>query len=214
MTPEIVRLTLLSYHSATLTVSTHWNKHINLQTGVDNCYNSCHKNPFLYCVAKQSAWPSGLGRAPYVMLRCTRVWRISRVQTPGADTVNQAVHPSAVCKLVAISMQWVTSVEDCEGKACMGLYVWWLACGLCSRRRKLPHVGFMQFARAPWKLCKLLKVPNKCMTLTFDHSWKAFRTKNSASSYHLKLDRLIQQTSISLFFSCMCTNQFGCILVL
>jgi hypothetical protein len=29
----------------------------------------------------------------------------SRVQTPGAGTVNQAVHPSGVGKLVAISMQ-------------------------------------------------------------------------------------------------------------
>jgi hypothetical protein len=36
----------------------------------------------------------------------------------GADTVNQAVHPSGVGKLVAINMQWVTAVEDYEGKAC------------------------------------------------------------------------------------------------
>jgi hypothetical protein len=32
--------------------------------------------------------------------------------------VNQAVHPSGVGKLVAISLQWVTAVEDCEVKAC------------------------------------------------------------------------------------------------
>jgi hypothetical protein len=38
----------------------------------------------------------------------------SRVQIPGADTVNQAVHPSGVGKLVALSMQWVTAAEDCE----------------------------------------------------------------------------------------------------
>jgi hypothetical protein len=38
----------------------------------------------------------------------------SGVQTPGADTVNQAVHPSGVGKLVATSMQWMTAVEDCE----------------------------------------------------------------------------------------------------
>jgi hypothetical protein len=35
------------------------------------------------------------------------------VQTPGADTVNQAVHPSGVGKLVAISTQWVTAVDGC-----------------------------------------------------------------------------------------------------
>jgi hypothetical protein len=67
----------------------------------------------------------------------------SRVQTPGADTVNQAVHPSGVGKLVAVSMQWVTAVEDCEGKRAA---VRWLACGLCSRMaqtttRRFPAVS-------------------------------------------------------------------------
>jgi hypothetical protein len=36
----------------------------------------------------------------------------SPVQTPGADTVNQAVHPTRVGKLVALSsIQWVTAAE-------------------------------------------------------------------------------------------------------
>jgi hypothetical protein len=38
----------------------------------------------------------------------------SRVQTLGADTVNQAVYPSGVGKLVAINMPWVITVEDSE----------------------------------------------------------------------------------------------------
>jgi hypothetical protein len=47
-----------------------------------------------------------------------------------AVMVNQKVHPSGVGKLVAIRMQRVTAVEDCEGKRAA---VRWLACGLCSR---------------------------------------------------------------------------------
>ena len=74
-----------------------------------------------------SAWPSGLGCAPSCFI--AHEFDGCRVQTPGADTVNQAVHPSGVGKLVAISMQWVTAVEDCEGKRAA---VRWLACGLCS----------------------------------------------------------------------------------
>jgi hypothetical protein len=61
-----------------------------------------------------SAWPSGLGCAPLCFI--AHEFDGSQVQTPGADTVNQAVHPSGVGKLVAISMQWVTAVEDCEVK--------------------------------------------------------------------------------------------------
>jgi hypothetical protein len=63
--------------------------------------------------------------------------------------VNQAVHPSGVGKLVAISMQWVVAVEDCEVTRAA---VRWLVCGLCGRMaqipHKLPHVGFLQLARA------------------------------------------------------------------
>jgi hypothetical protein len=33
---------------------------------------------------------------------------------PGAGTVNQAVHPSGVGKLVAVSKKWVTAAEDCD----------------------------------------------------------------------------------------------------
>jgi hypothetical protein len=60
-------------------------------------------------------------RSRAVMLHCTE-FDGSRVRIPGADTVNllgadtvnQAIHPSGVGKLVAISIQWVTAVEDCE----------------------------------------------------------------------------------------------------
>jgi hypothetical protein len=34
---------------------------------------------------------------------------------PGAGTVDQAVHPSGVGKLVAVSKKWVTAIEDCDG---------------------------------------------------------------------------------------------------
>jgi hypothetical protein len=61
-----------------------------------------------------SAWPSGLGHAPSCSI--AHEFDGSRVQTSGSDTVNQAVHSSGIGKLVAISMQWVTAVEDCEGK--------------------------------------------------------------------------------------------------
>jgi hypothetical protein len=50
-----------------------------------------------------SAWLSGLGRAPSCFT--AREFDGSLVQTPGADMVNQAVHPSGVGKLVAISLQ-------------------------------------------------------------------------------------------------------------
>ena len=46
---------------------------------------------------------------------------------PRAGAVDQAVHPSGVGKLVAISMQWVTAVQGCEGKRAA---VSWLTCGL------------------------------------------------------------------------------------
>jgi hypothetical protein len=78
-----------------------------------------------YCL---SALPSGLGHAPSCFI--ANEFDVSRVQTPGADTANQAVHPSGVGKLVAISMQSMTAVEDCEGTRAA---VRWLACGLCSR---------------------------------------------------------------------------------
>jgi hypothetical protein len=61
-----------------------------------------------------SACPSGLGRAPSCFT--AHEFDGSRVQTPGADAVSQAVDLSGVGKLVAISMQCMTAVEDCEGK--------------------------------------------------------------------------------------------------
>ena len=69
----------------------------------------------------------------------------SRVQTLGVDTVNQAVHPSGVSKLVATSIQWVTAVEDCEHtmrSISVRLYDCWrvdYAAG--GANSKLPHVG-------------------------------------------------------------------------
>jgi hypothetical protein len=95
-----------------------------------------------------SAWPSVQGRAPSSFT--AHEFDGSRVQTPGVDTVNQAVHPSGVGKFVAINMQWVTAVEDGEGN-CVGLYDGWRA-DYASGWRKLPHVGFLQFARASLKL--------------------------------------------------------------
>ena len=84
----------------------------------DSSYKSC------FCVCgilrssnthtRLSAWPSGLGRAPSCFT--AHEFDGSRVQSPGADTVNQAVHPSGVGKLVATSIQWVTAVEDCGCK--------------------------------------------------------------------------------------------------
>jgi hypothetical protein len=52
-------------------------------------------------------------RSRAIMLRCTRVLRV-RGSNPVAGTVNQTDHHSGVDKLVAISIQWVTAVEDCE----------------------------------------------------------------------------------------------------
>jgi hypothetical protein len=75
-----------------------------------------------------SVWPSELGRAPSCFI--AHEFDGSRVQTPGADTVNQAVHPSGIGKLLAVSMQRKTAVEDCEVKRAA---VRWLACGLCGR---------------------------------------------------------------------------------
>jgi hypothetical protein len=56
-------------------------------------------------------------------------------------------------------MQWVTAVEDCEGKS-VGLYDGWHV-DYAARWRKLPHVGFLQFARAPYKWRTLLNAPYK-----------------------------------------------------
>jgi hypothetical protein len=51
-----------------------------------------------------------------VSLHCTTSWT-GPGSNPGARTVNQTVHPSGVGKLVAISIQWVTAVEYCEGNS-------------------------------------------------------------------------------------------------
>ena len=52
-------------------------------------------------------------RSRAVMLHCTGV-RQARGSNPEAGMANQAVHPSGLGKLVAISIHWVTAVEDCE----------------------------------------------------------------------------------------------------
>jgi hypothetical protein len=66
-----------------------------------------------------------------------------RVLTPGADTVNQAVHPSGVGKLVAVSIQWVTAVEDCEGEAwsCTMAGVWTMQLEAETTTRWFPTVS-------------------------------------------------------------------------
>jgi hypothetical protein len=99
-----------------------------------------------------SAWPSGLARAP----SCFTAHELdgSRVQT---FKLLPIYHPSWVSKLVAISMQWVTAVED---KVKRRLYDGWRV-DYEAGWRKLPYVGFLQFAGAPWKWFKLLKAPNE-----------------------------------------------------
>jgi hypothetical protein len=107
-----------------------------------------------------SAWPSGLGRAPSCFI--AHEFGGSRVQTPGADRVSQAVHPSGVGKLVATSKQWVTAVEDCEGKS-VRLFDGWRT-AYAAGWRKLPHIGFLQSAR----VCDTcLRVHTDCKLLTF-----------------------------------------------
>jgi hypothetical protein len=56
-------------------------------------------------------------RSRAVMLHCTTSLT-DLGSNPGVDAVNQAVHPSGVAKLIAVSIQWLTAVEDCKGKAC------------------------------------------------------------------------------------------------
>jgi hypothetical protein len=51
-----------------------------------------------------------------VMLQCSSL--MGSGSNPGVGTVNQTVHPSGDGKLVAISIQPVTAVEDCEVQAC------------------------------------------------------------------------------------------------
>jgi hypothetical protein len=61
--------------------------------------------------------------AEWVKLRA--VWlHYATIQTdpgsnPGAGTINQAIHSSGIVKLLTVSMQRVTTVEGCEGKACI-----------------------------------------------------------------------------------------------
>jgi hypothetical protein len=57
-----------------------------------------------------SAWPSGLGHAPSCFT--AHDFDGSRVQTLGTDTVNQAVHPSGVGKLV--TMGRFTELVQCR----------------------------------------------------------------------------------------------------
>jgi hypothetical protein len=57
---------------------------------------------------------------------------------PGAGPANQAVHPSGVGKVVAISIQHETPFNGCDGKAC--------CCRIAGVR--LTHVGFVLSARA------------------------------------------------------------------
>jgi hypothetical protein len=56
------------------------------------------------------------------------------------------IHPSGVGKLIAIGVQRMTAVEDCEGKS-VRLYDGWRV-DYAAGWRKLPHVGFLQSARA------------------------------------------------------------------
>jgi hypothetical protein len=98
-------------------------------------------------------------RSRAVMLHCTTSLA-DPGSNPTAGTFNQTVHPSGVVELVAISVQWVTTVEGREGK---GAAARWLAYGLCSLWCKLPYVGFLQSAVN--EAC--LRVHMECKLLTF-----------------------------------------------
>ena len=84
-------------------------------------------------------WPSGFGRAPSCFI--AHAFDGSRVQSPGADTVNQAVHPSGVGKLVATSIQWVTAVEDCGCKCVLPYDGWHGLMLLTPRKLPMPDTG-------------------------------------------------------------------------
>jgi hypothetical protein len=100
-------------------------------------------------------------RSRAVLLHCTRVDG-SRVQNPGADTFNQAVHLSGVGKLIAISMQWVISAEGCEGKS-VRLYDGWRTAADADVAN-YQYVVFLQSAR----VCETcLPVYTDCKLLTF-----------------------------------------------
>ena len=64
-------------------------------------------------------------RSHDVWLHCTTI-QMGLHSKPGAGTANQAIHPSGVGKLVAVSIQWMTTVEGCDGKS-MQLYDGWHA---------------------------------------------------------------------------------------
>ena len=54
-------------------------------------------------------------RSHDVWLHCTTI-QMGLHSKPGAGTANQAIHPSGVGKSVAVSIQWMTTVEGCDGK--------------------------------------------------------------------------------------------------
>jgi hypothetical protein len=56
-------------------------------------------------------------RSSAIMFHCTTSLMNQAGLNVGTSTVNQTFHPSGVGKLVAVSMQWVTAVEGCEGKS-------------------------------------------------------------------------------------------------
>jgi hypothetical protein len=98
---------------------------------ISSCLDDC------ICVAE---WI----RSRAVMLRCTTSL-IDLGSNPGTGAVNQTVRLSGVGKLVAVSIQRVTAVESCEGQS-MRPYDGWRTAA-CSRRCKIPYVGFLQSAR-------------------------------------------------------------------
>jgi hypothetical protein len=104
-------------------------------------------------------WLNGLGRTPSCFT--AHEFDGSRVQTPGAD----AVRPAGVSKLVAISMQWVTAVEDCKGKGwgCKMAGLWTMQQEAQTTIRWFPAVrtGALKMALA------VTSAPNKSITLTF-----------------------------------------------
>jgi hypothetical protein len=92
-------------------------------------------------VSDQSVRVAEWVRSPTIWLHCTTS-QTDPGSNPGAGTANQAIYPSGVGKLVAVSKQWVTAVEGCGDKS-VRLYDGWRAAYVACAWCKLPHVGFL-----------------------------------------------------------------------
>jgi hypothetical protein len=112
-----------------------------------------------------SAWPSGFGRAP----SCFTAHEFDRslVQTPRADTVNQAVHPSGSVNWQQLVYSGWPLLQIAEYKRAA---VRWLACWLCSRMAQTTTRWFPAVRTGVLRISNILiKAPNKCLLILI---WK------------------------------------------